>query len=206
MKKTLLNLVIFLSLAKIGYAQSEKFIKGSIDSLGNRIGFHIQFLDSRFLVCDSNNAFYKQYVYFINDKPLKYYALPPKFIKHYTLNGPTVKNAKDSIMLLDGWYSFSHKRKADSLEFLYKDGYLLYEKLVTRNNKPTILIPSFKAIPNYEYYIEERFFNKWFDDQFPSYYFQCFIKPENKKPKNKEMLYIYYDGNKWQEVSDKQTE
>lgn len=196
MKKITFTLFIIFSIVKLNYSQSEVFASGELDELGEKVGFHIQYLDSRFISCDSNDAFYRHYVYFVDGKPLKNFSLPPKFIRRYNLESTLGNASGDSIMLLDGEFSFSHRRKADSMKFIYKDGYLVYEQFVSRRNKPTILIPTFEVFPNYEFYVEERYYTKTYKNYFPSFYFESSMIAESKTPKDKQMFYIYYDENK----------
>jgi hypothetical protein len=190
--------ILFLTF-KISYGQDNHLVIGSIDSLGNKVGFHIQFLDSRFLACDSSEASFKHYVYYIDGKPLKHYSLLPKFIKNYILTQSILKEDNDSILLVDGKYSFFHRKKTDSLEFIYKNGFLIYEKFVKALNKPTIYIPSFKVTLNYEYYIEERFYNKRHKNYFPSYYYESYILAKNMLKNDHQKLSIYFEDNKWKQ-------
>ena len=187
----------------IGYAQNTEFKQGKFDSSGNKVGFHIQFLDARFLVCDSADAFYKHYVYYTDNKPLKYYSLLPKIIKKYELAGDLLRNVNDTIILLDGKYSFSHRKKQDSLDYIYEGGFAVYGRFVKELNKPTIYIPSFKVTPNYEYYIEERFYDKRYRNYFPSYYLEIYTLSKNNLKKDYKKYSIYYENNKWEELLKK---
>jgi hypothetical protein len=206
MVRVIFLVFILFSNFRIGSAQNNDFVKGKIDSLGKKTGFHIQFLDARFLVCDSASAFYKHYVYYTDGEPLKHYSLLPKFIKKFELSDALLRDENDSIILLSGKYSFSHRKKQDSLDYVYKGGFLVYERFVKALNKPTIYIPSFKVTPNYEYYTEERFYDMEYGEHFPSYYFESYTLTNNNLKKDYKKFSIYWENSKWKEIAKKESE